>query len=149
MIKSFRGQLADGGQDTIRLSTNNGMTGYRIVKFQIFPQLPGTQDTESTVQIFKRAQTSISTSTATVNFDDQALLGACYYAESASSAYNGNPDIVIFDNEIFNQDIFVTHTDTVGSQNINYYIELEQMKLDLSESTVATLKDMRADSNIN
>ena len=26
---------------------------------------------------------------------------------------------------------------------VNYYIELEQMKLDLSENTVATLKDIR------
>ena len=35
MIKSFRGQLADEEQDTIRLSTKNGLTGYKINKFQI------------------------------------------------------------------------------------------------------------------
>jgi hypothetical protein len=42
----------------------------------------------------------------------------------------------------FNQDIFIT----LGSQSgasCNYYIELEQVKLDLNENTVATLKDIR------
>ena len=28
-------------------------------------------------------------------------------------------------------------------KTMNYYIELEQVKLDLNEATVATLKDMR------
>ena len=43
----------------------------------------------------------------------------------------------------FNQDIYVTHEDTVGSQPCNYYIELEVVKLALDENTVATLKDIR------
>jgi hypothetical protein len=30
-----------------------------------------------------------------------------------------------------------------GSEDCNYYLELEQIKLDLNQSTVATLKDMR------
>ena len=52
--------------------------------------------------------------------------------------------MVIFDNEKFNQDIFVTNVDVVGnSAPINYYIELEQIKLSLDENTVATLKDIR------
>jgi len=53
--------------------------------------------------------------------------------------------VVIFDNEVFNQDIYITYTDNGGGSNedINYYIELEQIKLDLSENTVATLKDIR------
>ena len=51
----------------------------------------------------------------------------------------------MFDKEIFNQDIYITHhnqhdTDTSAC---NYYIELEQVKLDLSENTVATTKDIR------
>ena len=41
---------------------------------------------------------------------------------------------------IFNQDIYVTN---YGSGAMNYYIELEQIKLDLNENTVATLKDIR------
>ena len=30
-----------------------------------------------------------------------------------------------------------------GTSGVNYYIELEQIKLDIGESTVATLKDIR------
>ena len=50
---------------------------------------------------------------------------------------------IIFDDKIINQDIYVTHMDIGGSENNNYYIELEQLSLNLSEATVATLKDMR------
>jgi predicted component of type VI protein secretion system len=51
--------------------------------------------------------------------------------------------VIVFDNSIFNQDIYVTHSDTTGSQPANYYIELEQFPLDLSESTVVTLQNIR------
>jgi len=51
--------------------------------------------------------------------------------------------IFIFDNEIFNQDIFVTYTTGQGGQKINYYLELEQIRLNVDEATVATLKDIR------
>ena len=39
MIKSFRGLMDDGTQNTIRLSSNNGLIGYKIVNFQIIPKL--------------------------------------------------------------------------------------------------------------
>jgi len=53
-------------------------------------------------------------------------------------------DTIIFDSEIFNQDIYVTYADSQGSTGeMNYYIELEQVNLDLNENTVATLKDIR------
>jgi len=50
---------------------------------------------------------------------------------------------IIFDHEIFNQDIYVTHWSDSGADACNYYIELEQVKLSVDESTVATLKDIR------
>ena len=34
--------LADNGQETIALHTNTGTTGYRVVKFEIIPNAPGT-----------------------------------------------------------------------------------------------------------
>ena len=40
-LKSFRGQLADGGQERIRLSTNDGKTGYLVRKFQTMSVSPG------------------------------------------------------------------------------------------------------------
>jgi len=50
---------------------------------------------------------------------------------------------VIFDNQIFNQDIYITHTDTTGSRNINYYIELEVIPLDDAGAEYTTVKDLR------
>jgi hypothetical protein len=138
-IKTFRGKIADEAQDTITLHTNNGMTGYRIVKFELFPSNPGSDAQESVVKIFTVAQTTI---TSTVDFAKATLLAAGYLALN-TAAYYGNDYITIFDNIIVNQDLTITHKDVSGSKAVNYYIELEQVKLDLNENTVATLKDIR------
>ena len=47
MRKTFRGQMTTGDTQIIRLSTNNGLTGYRIVKFQILSRNPGDDDYEN------------------------------------------------------------------------------------------------------
>jgi len=141
-VKSFRGLIADGAQDTITLHTNNGSMGYRIVKFQIMPHKFGTsgRDYESVVKIYKIEQPSVG---GDVNFSNQTLLGAAVAGGNADmTQYNTTP-VIIFDNEIFNQDIYITHHERDGNESINYYIELEQVKLDLNENTVATLKDIR------
>jgi len=139
-IKSFRGKIADDGIDTILLSTNNGSQGYKIVKFDIFPDNPGTNRQESLVKIFTIPQTG--TPTSTVDFSDNTLLAAAYYAFN-DAVYYGQDKVTIFDNMIFNQNIYVTHKDVVGSRDVNYYIELEQITLSLDENTAATLKDIR------
>jgi len=136
-IKSFRGLIADGNQDTIVLHTNDGSTGYRIVKFQIMPQ-QSNNNYEITAQIFTIEQTAV---TSAVDFSEQTLIGAAFVG-LASGAYAG-AQTIIHDNMTFNQDIYITSKDDSGSQPCNYYIELEQMKLDLNENTVATLKDIR------
>jgi hypothetical protein len=141
MIKTFRGMMADGDQDTIVLHTNDGSTGYRIVKFELFPNLPGTSDYESLVKIFKVAQTTVPTSSGTADFSDNELVAAGLYVATSSTAPISF--ISIFEQEIFNQDIYLTHTANSGSAAINYYVELEQVKLDINANTVATLKDMR------
>jgi hypothetical protein len=71
-------------------------------------------------------------------------LGVALWQKSSGNAYNPT-DSVIFDNEIFNQDIYITQSDVEGAtaSSCNYYIELEQMDLALDEATVATLKDIR------
>lgn len=138
-IKSFRGQLADGGIDTIRIATNNGLTGYKVHKFELFPSQPGAQPQESTVKIFTVPQT---TATATVDFDKEQLLVAAYMGIN-DTAYYG-PDIVtIFDNTVVNQNLTITHVETRGSIAINYHLELEQIKLGTDQAAVATLTDMR------
>ena len=137
-IKSFRGQIADGGIDTITLHTNDGSTGYQIKKVQCVPADPGTTNTEHVFKIFKIPQT---TATGSIDFSDQTLL-ASVYLSSRDDRYGGD-NIIVFDNEIFNQDIYLTHDDTNNAGAVNYYIELEQVKLNLDENTVATLKDIR------
>ena len=146
MIKTFRGILADGAQDTIRLSTKQGKIGYRIVKFNIFPNLPGTSDVESTLQVFKVKQSSVSTTQALVDFADGALIAVAYMAEGSGADQGPLVSHVVFDQEIFNQNIYVTHTDTAGSRLANYYLELEVMSLNDNEATVSTLMDIRGSS---
>jgi len=142
-IKSFRGKLEDGGQDTIHLSTPDGSIGYRIVKFEIMATQPVTGGAqESVVQVWKLEQSSVSTTAVTIDFGNNILLAAGTWSGSDNPIYQSSQQ-VIFDREIFNQDIYVTHTNTDGSGEVNYYIELESMKLDLNENTVVTLKDIR------
>ena len=141
MIKTFRGLIADGAQDTIVLHTNDGSTGYRIVKFQIFAEHPGTSNYENVVKIYKVSQASINDD---VDFSDNTLLAVAYLeSRSLSDVGHSQNQMVIFDNEIFNQDIYVTHKDADTGAKCNYYMELEQVKLDINANTVATLKDMR------
>jgi len=144
-IKTFRGLIADGGQDTIVLHTIDGSTGYRIVKFQVMGQAPGVAALEHIVKIYKIEQATPVT--GTIDFSDNTLLAAAYIQDNIGEHYVSSVE-VIFDNEIFNQDIYVTVYDAKtgtgeGTVPINYYIELEQIKLDLNENTVATLKDIR------
>jgi len=146
LIKTFRGQIADNRQDTIVLHTNDGSMGYRIVKFQIIPKEPFDKDQESVVKIYKVSQSSIDT---LIDFSDNTLLAVAITTnENIVGTGYMMPMQIIFDREIFNQDIYVTHRDQDNAEVCNYYIELEQVKLDLSESTVATLKDIRNEHRI-
>jgi len=140
MIKTFRGLIADGGQDIINLHTNDGKIGYRIVKFQLMFSAPGTNSVQHIVKIYKDQPLSID---GLINFSDSNLIGAGWLNGSTSATYGWNV-IVTFDSEIFNQDIYITHSEISGSSAINYYIELEQMSLDLNEATVATLQSIRS-----
>ena len=142
VVKTFRGLLADGGQDQIRLSTNDGKTGYRIVKLDIFAQNPGIKDYENVVKVFKTNQSSI---TDDVDFTDSKLL-AVAYLEGHSDAHQTDSKWTIFDNEVFNQDIYVTQKDAAVGEACNYYIELEVIPLAADEATVATLKNIKANA---
>jgi len=144
MIKTFRGLLADGGQDRIRLQTIKGKVGYKINKFQVISNTPGASADESTVTIWKTEQATVSTSANDINFTDSDMLGVGYWAGSSSS---GSPfDMaVIFDNEIFNQDIYITHNNVASgtATPCNYYLELEVIPLDDAGAEYTTLKDLR------
>jgi len=140
MIKTFRGLLADGGQDRIRLQTIKGKVGYRITKFEAIPNIPANANCECTVQIFKTEQTTV---VGTIDFTDSDLLAAIFYNQDPSPANNITQTQIIDIREIFNQDIFITNLDENASVAMNYYLELEVIPLDDAGAEYTTLKDMR------
>jgi hypothetical protein len=140
-IKSFRGQIKNDGKETISLHTNTGSTGYKIVKFEVMPKQPEGATEEALLKIWTNdTAATADISVGTVDFSDQSLLGAAFYSGSAAASTNPEDTTVIFDNMTFNQDIYLT---CKSSGNMNYHIELEQIKLDINQNTVATLKDIR------
>ena len=138
-VKSFRGLVADGNIDIVNLHTNTGSTGYRIKKLQLVQKTPGAALIEGVLKIYKIPQTTVD---GVIDFSDNTLLAAAFQADYNNTGSTIN-DVVIFDNEIFNQDIYITFKDVSSGESMNYYIELEQIKLDLNENTVATLEDIR------
>ena len=140
MIKSFRGKLADGEVQKIKLSTKQGLVGYRISKFELVTSNPGGANAEHCVKVFTTPQ---DTATNTIDFSDPTLLAIGLATNAATGYRSFYNERIVFDSMTFNQDIYVTHHENHSSEDVNYVIELEQVKLDLTEATVATLKDMR------
>ena len=143
MIKTFRGLLADGGQDRLRLSTMKGKVGYRITDFRIVTINPATF-ANSTMQIWKTEQSTVPTVGAVVDFSNSDLLAVAnwVYASGEGSII----DSTIFDNEIFNQDIYITHTEELAAIACNYYIELEVISLSDQAAEYTTIKDIRSNA---
>ena len=140
VVKTFRGLLADGGQERIRLSTMKGKVGYKIIKFQVMPNDPGGAGFENAVQIWKSFQDTISD---VIDFSDTKLLAAAYLEGDGSRSNPSTEWIAFFDQEIFNQDIFVTHKDDDQDSLVNYYIELEAVSLSEQGAEYTTIKDIR------
>jgi len=137
MIKTFRGLLASTGIDRIRLSTIKGKVGYRIVKFQAMPNNFNVAD-EYNLTIWKTSPT-LST---TFDFTDSDLLAALYFEDDASAGSGSQTGTIIFDNEIFNQDIYIGLKSQSGNA-CNYYLELEVIPLDDKGAEYTTVKDLR------
>lgn len=137
--RSFRAKMANDTIDTISLHTNNGSQGYKIKKFQVVGERPGIAGSaESVFKIYSVPQTTVD---GLVDFSDQTLLAVGMWSSSSDSWQSYTT--IVFDNMVFNQDIYVTFTDEQGNISGNYYLELELVKLDINENTVATLKDIR------
>ena len=146
MIKTFRGLLLDDEQEKIRLSTKKGKIGYKIKLFELMPNNGAAHKNESTVKVYKVEQTSVD---STVDFSDGNLLAAGYLENRDNDAYMGGMIITIFDQEIFNQDIYNTHKDDGGeNRKINYYLELEVMPLTDNAAVVSTLRDIRLNPQV-
>ena len=136
-IHTFRGLLADGGQDKISIQGATGDIAWRIAKLQIISNLSGTGGAkESTIQIWREEQSSVSTTASTVDFTNDELLAVAFYKAQDSPVY-ASTHHVIFDNTLFVRNIWATHTNTDGSVACNYYIELEEVKV--SKASMAQL----------
>lgn len=142
-IKTYKGMIPMGEQEKIHLSTADGLTGYRIKKFQIESKKPGTGNFELVGKIFLTDQAN--NVNAQIDFSDTDLIAAQF--NSGSNGWGGNlPDsAIIIDSEMINQDIYVTVACAAGTtEPVNFYIELEQFNLDLNASTFVTLKNIRS-----
>jgi len=140
MIKTFRGALVHDTEERIRLSTIKGKVGYRIVKFEAMSAEPYAKSGEHILKLYKESQSTID---GIVNFTDSSLLGVVIWRATASELYPLS-SAIIFDKEIFNQDIYITHDDLeVTSTLASYYLELEVVPLDDAGAEYTTLKDMR------
>jgi len=144
VVKTYKGLLAHGAHDRIRLSTIKGKVGYRIIKFAIIAIDPN-ESVENVVKIYMTEQTTIDTD---VNFSDANLL-ACAMWWSSTGQDNVHDTVVIFDREIVNQDIYVTNADNNGAAAMNYYIELEVIPLTDQAAEYTTLKDIRTQLTIS
>ena len=69
-IKSYKGLMADDTQETIPLHTNDGSTGYRIVKFQAMAADTAKLQ-QSVLKIYKVEQTTIDDD---IDFSDNTLV---------------------------------------------------------------------------
>ena len=137
---SYRGTLAIGLEDKLQLRTIKGKVGYKITKFQVMPTAPGINHQEIVAKITKVPDPNIG---PTVNFTDADLLAGNYYVENPGTNVTPN-ETIIFDNEKFNQNIFVNINDANGGTvPVNYYIEIETMELSDLETTMLTLKNLR------
>ena len=126
-VHSFRGLLADEGQDEIRLERQNANVAYRIIRFDIIDNDPGAVDIKAIVKVYREEQTSI---TGTIDFTETDLLAASYYISGGILDTYGTT--TIFDNVLFSRNIFVTAFDKEGSSSTNYYIELEEVPVSAS-----------------
>jgi hypothetical protein len=145
VIKTFRGVLADGAQNRIRLSTKKGKVGYRIIKFDLMTKDIAAVSSESVVKLYKIIQTSVD---GVVDFSDGNLLAAGFVS-SADQSYAYPPiQSIIFDQEIFNQDIYVTHKDVNTGESCNYYLELETINMTDNAAAVSTLRDIRLNPQV-
>jgi len=125
-IHSFRGLLTDGEQRKIRIQGSVGSIAWRITKFQLMQTT--FANTEVIIRIWREAP-SDAEAIATITFDNNLVLAAGLI--SGYGASEGYPEdiTIIFDNDLFSRDIYITNLAVDNAQPINYYIELEEVKV--------------------
>jgi len=123
---SFRGFLADGTQDKIRIQGPTGAIAWRITKLDLISEAPASTTQETVVKVFREDGETID---ANINFSQDSLLAAGYFeGHSNSTTFGGT--IIVFDGDLFVRDIYIMGVDGSGGvMPINYVIELEEVKV--------------------
>jgi hypothetical protein len=127
-IHSFRGLLADGEHHKIRIQGPIGDRAWRISKFQIMSNAPKTADHVGITKIWREEPATAAITATTIDFTDSRLL-ACGLWREGNLLTEGQTSVVIFDNALFVRNVWVSATDADGSVGMNYYIELEEVKV--------------------
>jgi len=127
-VHSFRGLLADGGQDKISIQGSVGAIAWRITKLNIMLNQYTGNDRIHGVSVWREEQTTIPTDYFAPDFNDAELLAASIIVWDTSQP-NLTTENVIFDNALFSRNIWVSHTDESTTAPVNYYIELEEVKV--------------------
>jgi len=140
VVKTFRGLLASGGQEKIRLTTTDGRTAYRIVKFEIMSSTLATADQVAIVKITKKTYTQ----TSTIDFSDNDILAAGIL-RVGNLVNETMTQVTVFETEIFNQDIYINLKNLDALLSVNYYIELEQITLTAIQAETLIVKDLRGE----
>jgi len=126
-VHSFKGRLGVEEQHKIRIQGPVGGIAWRITKFEVINYDAGVSAVENVVKVYREEQTSIVN---TIDFEEDELLAAAYYQDDPSSV-NPVSIVIVFDNALFVRNIWVSQQTTItsGTENMNYYIELEEVKL--------------------
>ena len=117
-------------------------SGFRIKKLQVMPNdVDGSTSHECAIQVFSK---NPGVARVDIDFNDDTLLGAVYYARSVQTGapyvIDAATETVIFDDTIVNQDIYVAYGSGQTGQKINFYLELEQIKLSTGEQAVVNFR---------
>ena len=138
-MHSFRGQLVDGGTAKIRIEGAVGAIAWRITKFEIMPS--NFNITEEYSVTIKR---NTFTPSVLFDFSSDETLAAAYFESTGGSSEAPTGAHVIFDNDLFNRNIFVgLACAATGGSTVNYYIELEEVKVStagMAQLAVATAR---------
>jgi hypothetical protein len=126
-MHSFRGILGVEEQQRIRIQGSVGAIAWRITKFEVVNYDVGVAHAEHVVKIYREEQSSIVN---TVDFSEDELLAAAAFQDAAEST-NPSSTTIIFDNALFVRNIWISQDTTIdsGTEKMNYYIELEEVKV--------------------
>ena len=138
MIKTFRDKITNGEQQVIHLAGGDIDIGYKIHKLKLMTTDPGNASQDLVLKVYSVKQDSVPSTGATIDFSEDELVAAGYFSQATTDF--SHRQTVIFDNEVFNQDLYVTFTDNDGSDPCNYLLELEEVKMKDPETAVVNYK---------